>query len=307
MRKYGRNYALYIQENETTLASESNTFNTSVLNEFVSGFLLIEPPFTIEFDVQRDLYSASNFASIRIYNLSKKNRNLIFKPQYDWGSLKQIQLQAGYGDNLAMIFNGDIQEAWSIREGVNFITQAQCFGNGFAYVNAQTNQSIVAATPNQSVLESIMADLPGVKVGKIGNYPGTLANARSFSGSTIKLLRELSGGGFFIDNGVANCLNFNETLTGPIDTIDSDSGLLGTPLIEGGVYVVVNMLFEPQVVMGQSIKLNSTTFNYLPGTNSNTVYKVVGIQHKGTISPTVCGEAITTLKLAGGRNFAVVT
>jgi len=305
--KYGRNYALYIQEDTTTLTSESNTFNTSTLNENTPGFLLIEPPFTVEFDISRDLFSASNFASIRIYNLAKNNRNLIYKPQIDYGSLKQIQFQAGYGKNLSIIFNGDIQEGWSVREGVNFITQCQCFGNGFAYVNAQTNQSIVSGTPNESVLESIMADLPGVLVGKIGNYPGSLANDRSYSGSTIKLLRELTGGGFFIDNGIANCINYNETLVGPIDTIDSNSGLLGTPTIEGGIYVVVNMLFEPQIVMGQAVKLNSTTFNGINGTNPNAQYKVVGIQHKGMISPTVCGEVITTLKLAGGVNFKTVT
>lgn len=306
MLKYGRNYALYIQEEPTTLESIANTFSTAPLNEFVSGFLLIEPPFTMEFDITRSIFSSSNYASIRVYNLNKKNRNLIFKNQIDQSSFRQIQLQAGYGDALSVVFNGDIQEAWSVREDVNFITQAQCFGNGFAYANAQSNQTIVEGTPNESVLKSLIADLPGVKLGKIGSYPGTLSSDRAFSGSTVKLLRDLTGWGFFIDNGIAHCLNINETLVGSIDTISSDSGLLGTPTIEGGVYLVVNILFEPQVVMGQSVKLDSTTL-YLPGTDSNTTFKVVGIQHKGMISPTVCGEAVTTLKLAGGQGFNPVT
>lgn len=306
MLKFGRNYSLYIQELSSILTTESNTFNTSVLNSGSPGYLLIQPPFTIDLDVQRNILSSSNVSSIRIYNLAKDNRNLIFKPQIDFGSIKQIQLQAGYGKNMPVIFNGDIREAWSVREGTDFITQIESYDGGFSYVNAQSNQSFVAGTPNEDILSSLMADLPGVNPGFIGNYPGELAGARSFSGSTAQLLTERSGGGFFIDNGVAHCLNPNETLQGAIDTIDSTSGLLGTPTIEGGIFVVVNMLFEPQIVMGQTVKLNSTTFNGINGTNPNAQYKVVGIQHKGMISPTVCGEVITTLKLAGGVNFTTV-
>lgn len=307
MVKYNRNYQLYVQDHTSTPVSSSDIFSTEVFTPQTPGYLLIEPPFTIEFDVSRSTYSSASYGQIRIYNLSKKSRNTIFKPQFDWGSLRQVQLQAGYGDNLSIILNANIREAWSVREGVDFITEIEAQDGGFAFVNAQSSQVFQAGTPYGAVLQSLMKDLPGVSPGKVGNYPGTLQSARSFSGNTAKILRELAGGGFFIDNGVANCLGYSEVLLGSIDQIDTDSGLLGTPTIEGGIYVVVNMLFEPQIVMGQAIKLNSNTFNYLPGTNPNTVYKVVGIQHKGTISPVVCGEVITTLKLAGGTDFQVVT
>ena len=56
MLKYDRNYLLTIEDQSGVL------FN-------------VEPPFTIEFDVTRKLLASASVASVRIYNLSKINRN----------------------------------------------------------------------------------------------------------------------------------------------------------------------------------------------------------------------------------------
>lgn len=272
INKFGRNYLLTIQTSE------------------IGGSLAITLPFTIEFDITVNTLSSANVCQIRIYNLSEKNRDLIRFNVYDYNTFKKITLKAGYGDNLATIFTGNITQAWSVREGVNFITQIECFDGGFAFINGKTNQPISAGTPYKVAIAQIMADLPNVTVGTIGNYTGVITRGNTYSGNTADILTQLTGGGFFIAYGKANALQSNEYILQPGATliVSSQSGLLGTPHREQ-TKIVYDMIFEPGLVVGTQILMASST-----GANFNRTYKVTGVKHRGMISAAVCGSVITT-------------
>lgn len=274
MEKFNRKYHLEVQ-----------TINGATI--------VIELPFTMEFDITRNSLSSANISQIRIYNLSERNRNLIRKDIFDYNDLRTIVLRAGYGTNLPVVFAGNVTVAWSVREGNNFITQIESFDGGYAYTNAIINQSFVGGTPQETILETMVDSMGpyGVKKGIIGNYSGTSAKGSSYSGSTTDILKDISGGGFFIDNGTAHCLQDDECIPGPIALIDSASGLLGTPVREQ-TYLNFDMIFEPNLIIGQKIELQSIT-----GANFNGVHKVVSVKHKGTISEAVCGNAITSVGL----------
>src|ERR1017187_1050595 len=98
MDKFGRNYILTVETQNNDL-------------------LIIQPPFTVEFDITRNTLTSANVCSIRIYNLSQNNRNKIRFNIMDTGDFRSVQLQAGYGTNLPIIFSGNITQAWSVREG----------------------------------------------------------------------------------------------------------------------------------------------------------------------------------------------
>lgn len=270
MDKFKRNYVLEVQ---------TQTGNT----------LFVTLPFTMEFDIIRNSYSSANISSIRVYNLSAKNRNLIRKDRTDYGALRTIKLRAGYGTNLPVIFVGNVTQAWSVREGVDFITQIESFDGGFAYANAITNEQFIAGTPLSSIIDTFIETLPGVSKGAVGDYPGAIGRGNSYSGSTTSLLDEITGGGFFIDNERAYCLGDNECIQGAIQVINSASGLLGTPVREE-IYLNFDILFEPRLSVAQKIQLDSIT-----GANFNSAYKVVSLKHRGTISDAVCGDAVTSV------------
>lgn len=292
--KFGRNYNLYIEKPGQSLPG--SLAGSSGLGDT----LLVSLPFTIEFDISRKFLSSSNQASIRVYNLSLANRNQIRKNVNDVNDVRQIQLDAGYGTNLATIFRGNITQAWSVREGNNFITQMECFA--FPFSNAQTNVTFPSNTPQQAIIETLVKSLPTVSVGAIGSYPGVNSRATSYNGPTCDLLQELTGNGFYIDNNKAYCLNANEVLAGSIDTIDATTGLLGTPVLENSI-LFFDILFEPRLIVGQSIVLNS-----ISGAFPNQPYKVVEIHHRGTISGAVCGDAITTVGVDySGQIFKTVS
>lgn len=282
MVKFGRNYQLTIE------GPDGNP-------------IIIEPPFTLEFNTVRNNLASVNNGVFRIYNLAPRTRALIRKDRNDFGNIRRIHLDAGYGKNLSTVFDGTITYAWSVREGVNFITQVQAFDNGDAMVNGKFNGHFAANTPTETILQTIIADMPSVKVGSIGSYPNSTTRGKSYSGNSMNLLSELSGGGAFIDNGLVHVLGDNECIANAAVTIiDSDGGLLNTPVREERV-LTFDMIFEPGLVVGQKVTLESAT-----GSNFNGTYKIVGLAHRAMISPATCGEAITSVNVWYGLKALTV-
>lgn len=254
--------------------------------------LTVTLPFTIEFDITRNTLSSANVCQVRIYNLSETNRSKIRYNSFDYGQpTTNITLLAGYGKNLAVIFSGNITQAWSVREGVNFITQIECFAGGFAFANSQTNMNVPAGTSLMSTIKKIMGDLYGITVGYIGpSYAGVITRGNTYSGNTSNILTELTGGGFFIDNGQANSLSNNEfinSFNAPL-VISSSSGLLGTPTREQTL-IRFDMIFEPNLNVGTQVEIQSSTIGTYNGK-----WIVTMVKHRGMISAAVCGSVITT-------------
>ena len=282
--KFGRNYVLNVQTKS-------------------GSTITIKPPFTIEFDITRNILTSANVSSIRIFNLSANHRSQLRKNINDYGSARLIQLLAGYGQNPPVVFTGNITQAWSVREGTNFVTQVESFDGGFAFANSYTNKSFPAGTPQQTVIKGVMQDfIPnGVTVGAVGSFPGTLGRGNAHNGTTVEVMKQLTGGNFFVDNGIANAIGNTEYIAGPVTTIDYSTGLLGTPIREE-TYINFDMLFEPRLLAGQKVYLQSVTDEFFRGD-----YKVVSIKHRGMISDSVCGNAITSVGVFPASGFTMVT
>lgn len=284
MDKFGRNYLLQVQLKD-------------------GSYVPITLPFTIEFDIVRHSLQSTNLAKIRIYNLGPDLRNQIRKNVIDFDFVNRgIILNAGYGTNLATIFKGTVGTAWSIREGNNFITQIESFDGGFDITNGFVNKQYVSGTPYVDIIADLARSFPKSTIGAIGNYPGKLTRGNSYTGNTAFLLNELTGGGFFIDNEKVYALGANEFIAtaGVPLTINSKSGLLGTPMLEETT-VHFDIIFEPSFNVGTSVILDSITAD-----NFNRLYKLTRVKHRGMISSAVCGEVITTAEFFYSRKLAEV-
>lgn len=273
MDKFGRNYQLFVQ--------------TSIGTTVEIGL-----PFTIEFDITRTTLTSANVCQVRVYNLSKINRNLIRKNSTALNDYRAIELRAGYGVGLLpTIFTGNISQAWSVREGTTFVTQIECYDGGFAYVNGQTNLQFPAGVTQDTVIRTLASTLPNVTVGAIGpNFTTPLARGNSYAGNTMSLLGELTGGGAFIDKGKLNVLGTTEYIAGVGGTllITPASGLLGTPVLEVSI-AHFDMIFEPTMDVGCSASVAGFT-----EANFNGLYKITAVKHRGMISGAVCGTVVTT-------------
>jgi hypothetical protein len=280
--KFGRNYLLNVElENGETLT--------------------IGLPFTMEFDIVRKINSSANTSNIKIYNLAKDNRNQIRFNWNDRGLARAITLQAGYGNALSTMHFGQIQLAQSYRQGVDFITEITSFDGGFDFMNSRVDDNIPATQANPLPKKALFTNLVNrfkyIKVGTIGNYVGEYTRGQAQSRYTTDILKEEFGDGFFVDNGIANCLQDNEYIpTNEVPVINSQSGLLGTPILQQQI-LTFDMLFEPRLILGQIIELQSSTFQDSEGNDLDGFYKVNGIHHKGIISPVISGSATTSVEM----------
>lgn len=270
------------------------------------GTLVVNLPFTIEFDISRNILKGNNTCVVRIYNLSVKNRNNCRYNFYNTGELRPFSFNAGYtgfgksSGVLPLAFAGNITQASSVREGNNMVTTIESLDGGFASANSQINLSIPASPSSPLAQQDLIGQVAqsltpyGVQVGAIGAYPSQITRGTVFSGNACDLLDEQTKGGFFIDNGVINCLGNSETLNNDILVINSASGLLGTPVLQQTI-LSFDMLFEPRLAPGQQVNLDSIT-----EANYNGFYKIISLRHRGMISAAICGDAVTSLEMFYG-------
>lgn len=259
----------------------------------------ITTPLTIQFDVERTTSSSINQMNLRVYNLSEKIRNLLYKDKFlilDDGTKKnyrQIILQAGYKE-LSTIFKGNVLEVYSYRQGADIITYFNCHDGGYAASNSYSSITIDKSESYEDIFNKLISNLVGIKKGKIGEIEGNPKRGVVFNGNTFTLLQESFDNKIYIDLEEVNLLNDNEAIKGDVLLINSETGLLGTP-IRQNTYLTLDMIFEPRIVVGQVIEINSRINPFYNGQ-----FKVDGIKHSGTISDAVGGDCKTSLQLFVG-------
>ena len=275
--KFGRTYELSVETSD---------------NEHV----VITMPYTIEFDVKRQWLASANTSTIRIYNLGKDTRNRLYKDVYQTTTWRALQLRAGYENfPLPLIFNGNVQWCYSYRQGVDFVTEIFGYDGGFAMANGFSAMTLAAGQTQRQVLQKLVADLPNTYgTAIIGTFDQVAPRGDVLFGNSWSLVNERSGGKCTIDNGQVKILNDSEVISGQIPLISSETGLLGSPMRADAV-VETRLLFEPRLTLGQQVELRSTTNDYLNGQR-----KVMGISHRGKISPDTGGEAVTVASLGFG-------
>lgn len=272
-RKFGRNYELRVQKSTS------------------DDYLVIEPPFTINIVIQRNILSSVNNANIRIFNLSEDSRNQIQKDAQEISLIKKIELRAGYGNNLYTIFSGNVMSAYSVREGTDYITEIEAFDGGFAVSRASIEKTLAAGTSYEAIVNSLVNEISkfDVKKGSIGTILGTTTRGFSLNGNAYSLLQEITGNRAFIDNKKINVLSSDEIVIGAIPIVSSDSGLLGTPRAES-TRLTFQIVFEPRLIIGQKIEIQSSTQKKLLDGRQ---YKIVSLTHRGTFSDSVSGSVVT--------------
>lgn len=277
MKKWTRNYYLTVQTNEGA-------------EEYVD----IRFPLTMSFHIKRNINADANTASITILNLGEDTRRKIFLDNYKTMYYKRIELRAGYSltkETLPLIFKGNIQSAFSKRNGVDYETTIDALDGGFAYVNGYSSRQFAKGTTDKQSLKSLFGDLPHIEPGLVGDFKFPLTRGNTLDGPTIGYLNEISEKHFFIDLETAHCLLDNEGFEGNIKVIDSSCGLLGSPLRQEA-FLTFEMIFEPRLQIGQFVEIKSITEDIFNG-----VYKVIGIEHTGIISGTQSGQCKTKVSL----------
>lgn len=284
MIKFQRNYRLTLELNDGGAA------------------IIITPPLTAQFTINRSVNAALNTMDLAIFNLGEQTRQRIFHDSFDFTNYKRVIFEAGYGNQLSTLFIGNIFEASSARQGSNIITSINSRSGFYDVRNTRTYATIAAGATLKQVLLALVGDFPNINknpvVGDIG--PDAFPRAVPLMGNTYDILQEYASPMQpYIDNERLYLLQNNEIIAGTLPLIDASTGLLETPRRSGN-FLSVTTLFEPRVQMGQGIQVVSAVEPIYNG-----AYKVLGIEHQGIISEAVNGECRSTFSLlVGNRIFS---
>lgn len=353
VNKINRNFKLTIQDSATatsyyepSLVNDSNLRLTPAANDVVNNrslpkagknALVIELPFTIEIDVNGLISDGyANTASIKIYGLNETNRNKLFWNPWNLAlieksqsSYRKVILEAGYGKNISLIFDGVLKRGYSERQGVDWVTNLSCVSSAIGYYNTFINKTYEANTKQIDVVNDIITEMSqygDLEKGAVTKtIDKTYTEGLSIVEQSYNVLTQF-GVDVFISNGKINVLQVNEVIgtskTTPnvsapvsealvnklglqIPNISAESGLIGTPILNGDGYVTVSMIFEPTIKIGTLVNLQSATASFFNG-----YFKVMGVNHKGVLSSSKEGMLITTLQLFNGgslfNNFNIV-
>lgn len=253
---------------------------------------VITDPISIQFDIQKALFQSTNVAKIVVFNMDGEVRESIYQDRlvFDKAKTKMLTLEAGYGDNLTLICLGYIQECYSERQGTDFVTTIEVLDPDI--LSQYTSVTFEAGTTFEEAYKYLASQFPNLQQGERGELVGEFQTPTIFEGNSFVAINKLTGGHTFIDNGVINTLNDNETLTDyGVYLIESDTGLLETPKRREAI-LEVNMIFEPTLRLGQMVEIKSATQSRFDGQ-----YKINGISHKCSILSAEGGNRTTSIQL----------
>lgn len=277
--KFGKTFRLTIQTNDN--------YNEAIV---------IEPPFTVEFDINRDFEAQANTGDFKIYNLHPKTRKRIFQDLFNLSVDRKVIFEAGYNNKLSTLFYGTLKSAYSSRSGTEIITELNCWDEGFgSLTTAFINKTYSAGWTKRDIIKAQMLKLSkeqGVQMGEVGQFDTTQQpRGIALFGQSAIILDKMSGGYMFIDNNKIHVLQYHEVIDGLVPVIDSSTGLLGTPKRQDAK-ITVDCIFEPRILVAQMVEIKSNVQDEYNGQ-----YKVMGIHHSGIISETVAGDCKTELQL----------
>lgn len=271
----------------------------------VDDFVVITNPISIDFNIDRGVFSGVNSMDLTIYNLGEKYRNILFQDSYDFSNRRLITLEAGYeSTNLSLIFSGTLMRSYPQRQGSNIVNKLYAFDGALDTQVSQTFETWKEPSL-QKALTKLSNSITGIKTGVISIDEKELTRPIVLSGNTFQLIQTYAEGNAFIDLGTLHILKDNDVLKGYMPIIHADTGLLGVPERQE-TNLSVKMIFEPRIIVGQLVKIESGITSAFNGE-----YKVIGLSHKGSFNYAGTSQATTTIQLfvgsqAFGGRFNVV-
>ena len=253
--------------------------------------IILQSPLTAQINISYKIGAKANTCDIAIKGLSRENRNKIFKDVMLPSIYMPITVEAGYDNNLTLLFSGNIMWAYSEREFPTVSTKIHVWSGGYDIINSRSHITLSKSQGVGDILKILTKDFKYVTTGELGSIASNDARFRgcNLNGKTIDLINRYANDKALIHNDKLYILNDNEVIQGTIDLINSSTGLLGTPKKQDNL-LEIDTIFEPNLTILQMVKVES---DILPLYNGQ--YKVTGLVHDLFISEVECGKAVTKL------------
>ena len=243
----------------------------------------------IDFVVNKNDKKKANTAEISIYNLSGLTRKKILR------EFKGVELRAGYGENVDILFVGYIRTSKVVKRGSDIVLTLKAGEGDFDFKTKVINKTYIK-TAIQEVLQDLVSrysDLTSGLFDRIDEIPipqrpivlsGTIFDA-------INTLSDRYGFKWSVNN---NNIDFrkNEAVHEGSFYIDSNSGLVGIPEQGQNDLLKITALLNPLFTLGRLIKVRSKFLEEIQLANNNPkkeetegdsgVFRIDTIIHRGS-------------------------
>lgn len=211
------------------------------------------------FHIEKTLTGEPNTAEIKVWNMSRENRDLLRERTVP------VTLLAGYVGAVGQLFKGDILGAFSEKQGPDWITTLQTGDGANAIQGARINKSFKAGT----LLSDILADVAralGISVGdalsKLQELSPSqrLSRGTAISGSAsteIHKLCALLGLEASIQDKSLQILQKGFPVQKTMVILSPQSGLLGSPSIGPGGVLKAKALLNHDIFPGRLVRIKS--------------------------------------------------
>jgi hypothetical protein len=230
-------------------------------------------PLSIRFKVMKSVKKEPNTIELDVMNLSKDHRGEI-----ESAKDVQLQLSAGYVDNIQVIFDGSLRLAKNKKKrkntasvkriGLEVITEIEGEDGGTAYRDAFVSASFPAGTPVTSVFKSIIREM-GIGEGNlvefsrfssirgIGNQyqEGTVVHGKAHR-EMNRLVKAL-GLTWSVQNGNLQLLEGGKSLQETAVRLTPSSGLIGSPSKENDGSITCTALLIPDLYPGRKVVIDA--------------------------------------------------
>ena len=245
-----------------------------------NGTKTIHDGLNVQFNVTTSTNAVGGEANILVANLPMDeiiNTTTLLSSFENVKKRKKIRLSAGYGDDVGVIFQGDVVHAEPVSEPPDVWLQIEARVGYFDNTKVVTH-TIQNKTPIKEIAQKA-ADWLGLSL-KWMSTVNKVVNLFHVSGSANQIIQKLNDLGDIFAYSDSENLNIIDALnpnTGVTSKLSKDSGMVGIPKIDNNS-VRVTMLLNHSLKLGQTISIES---EIIPAVNGD--YWIFALTHSGAL------------------------
>lgn len=270
-----------------------------IIGDDTSALEMSELHFT--FSIRQSDIQTPNSANIRVYNVSKATAGRARELE-EGGT---VVIQAGYDGNFGTIFRGSIIQVLVGKENATDSFIDITAGDGtLGYVFAVVKKAMAAGSTVRDRINAAMEALAahGIRPGFIPkDLPeNPLPRGKVMFGMAREILSDAAAScdaDWWIHNGEVNIVGGRSYLPGEVAVLNSETGLIGTPVqsIDG---VAMRTLLNPSIVPGRVVQLDnkkvtiqqakfvpdmpgSLQYGFVPKLDADGHYRAIVVNHTG--------------------------
>jgi hypothetical protein len=226
--------------------------------------------FDVSFRIEKTLKPEPNTLELAIFNLNPDHRAALeeLRPKETTPTRGiPCKIEAGYGDELSLLWLGDLRTVESQSNGPDWITNLTSGDGEKAYQNARINVSYGPATPLETALRAMVRAL-GVDGGNLAKVVAKLRQGGSamlpagagLSGQAAQHLDNFARSAdleWSIQDGALQILERGKALSTKAIELTPETGLIGSPTVDNEGLLKARMLVIPDVRPGTLLVVKS--------------------------------------------------